>query len=66
MTPLINLLAAQAEVPEVIDRIPSGFSYFVLPFTIGVAFMFCWIGVGTIRLFAAMPREDRKIGRAHV
>ena len=59
MTPLFNLLAAQAEVPEVIDRIPSGFSYFVLPFTIGVAFMFCWIGIGTIRLFAAMPREDR-------
>ena len=26
MTPLYQFLAAQAEVPEVIDRIPSGFS----------------------------------------
>ena len=59
MTPLAYILAAQAADPEVIDRIPSGFSAFVLPFTIGVAFMFSWIGVGLIRLLAAIPKEDR-------
>ena len=58
MTPLAYILAAQAD-PEVIDRIPSGFSPFVLPFTIGVAFMFSWIGVGLIRLLAAIPKSDR-------
>ena len=65
MTPLSYLLAAQAEVPEVIDRIPSGFSYFVIPFTVGVAFMFCWLGVGLIRLLADIPKEDRiKFGKS--
>ncbi|MBO6249346.1 MAG: (Fe-S)-binding protein [Bacteroidales bacterium] len=59
MTPLFFALAAQAADPEVIDRIPSGFSPFVLPFTIGVAFMFSWIGVGLIRLLAAIPKQDR-------
>ena len=59
MTPLFFALAAQAADPEVIDRIPSGFSPFVLPFTIGVAFMFSWIGVGLIRLLAAIPKSDR-------
>ncbi len=59
MTPLAYILAAQAADPEVIDRIPSGFSAFVLPFTIGVAFMFSWIGVGLIRLLAAIPKSDR-------
>ena len=58
MTPLAYILAAQAD-PEVIDRIPSGFSSFVIPFTVGVAFMFSWIGVGLIRLLAAIPRSDR-------
>ncbi|MBQ8061860.1 MAG: (Fe-S)-binding protein, partial [Bacteroidales bacterium] len=59
MTPLTYFLAAQAEVPEVIDRIPSGFSYFVLPFTIGIVFFLCWISVGCIRLLRAVPRSDR-------
>ena len=59
MTPLFFALAVQAADPEVIDRIPSGFSPFVLPFTIGVAFMFSWIGVGLIRLLAAIPKSDR-------
>lgn len=59
MTPLFNLLAAQAEVPEVIDRIPSGFSYFVIPFTVGIVFFLCWIGVGCVRLLRAVPRTDR-------
>jgi len=59
MTPLTYLLAAQAEVPEVIDRIPSGFSYFVIPFTVGIVFFLCWIGVGCVRLLRAIPRTDR-------
>ena len=59
MTPLIQTLAAQADVPEVIDRIPSGYSHFVIPFTIGITFMLCWIGVGCVRLLAAIPKADR-------
>ena len=59
MTPLFLILAAQAPEPEVIDRIPSGYSHFVIPFTIGITFMLCWIGVGCIRLLAAIPRSDR-------
>ncbi len=59
MTPLYQFLAAQAEVPEVIDRIPSGYSHFVIPFTIGITFFLCWIGVGCVRLLAAIPRNDR-------
>jgi Fe-S oxidoreductase len=59
MTPLFYILAAQAADPEVIDRIPSGYSHFVIPFTIGITFMLCWIGVGCVRLLAAIPRTDR-------
>ncbi|MBQ6253298.1 MAG: (Fe-S)-binding protein [Bacteroidales bacterium] len=59
MTPLNLILAAQAADPEVIDRIPSGYSHFVIPFTIGMTFMLCWIGVGCVRLLAAIPRADR-------
>ena len=59
MTPLFYLLATQAADPEVIDRIPSGYSHFVIPFTIGITFMLCWIGVGCVRLLAAIPKADR-------
>ena len=59
MTPLLYLLAVQAADPEVIDRIPSGYSHFVIPFTIGITFMLCWIGVGCVRLLAAIPKSDR-------
>ena len=59
MTPLNIILAAQAADPEVIDRIPSGFSYFVLPFTIGMVFMLCWLTVGCVRLLEAIPHSDR-------
>ena len=59
MTPLFYMLAAQAADPEVIDRIPSGYSHFVIPFTIGITFMLCWIGVGCVRLLAAIPKADR-------
>ena len=59
MTPLFFILAAQAAEPEVIDRIPSGYSHFVIPFTIGITFMLCWLGVGCVRLLLAIPRSDR-------
>ena len=59
MTPLYFILAAQAADPEVIDRIPSGYSHFVIPFTVGIVFFLCWITVGCIRLLHAMPRADR-------
>ena len=59
MIPLSIILAAQAADPEVIDRIPSGYSHFVIPFTVGITFMLCWIGVGCVRLLAAIPRTDR-------
>ncbi len=59
MTPLNFIMAVQAADPEVIDRIPSGYSHFVIPFTIGITFFLCWIGVGCIRLLAAIPRTDR-------
>ena len=59
MTPLFYLLATQAADPEVIDRIPSGYSHFVIPFTVGITFMLCWIGVGCVRLLAAIPKADR-------
>ena len=59
MIPLSFILAVQAADPEVIDRIPSGYSHFVIPFTIGITFFLCWIGVGCVRLLAAIPRTDR-------
>ena len=59
MTLLFYILPAQALDLEVIDRIPSGYSHFVIPFTIGITFLLCWIGVGCVRLLAAIPKEDR-------
>ena len=59
MSPLIHILAAQA-APEVIDRIPSGYSNFVIPFVIGISFMLIWLTVGLIRLLAKIPADDRR------
>ncbi len=59
MTPLFQILAAQDVAPEVIDRIPSGYSHFVIPFAVGITFMLCWLLVGCVRLLAAIPRHDR-------
>ena len=59
MTPLVYILAAQEVAPEVIDRIPSGFSHFVIPFAVGMIFMLCWLLVGCVRLLAAIPNSDR-------
>ena len=46
--------------PEVIDRIPSGYSNFVIPFVVGVSFMLIWLTVGLIRLMAKIPADDRR------
>ena len=46
--------------PEVIDRIPSGYSNFVIPFVVGVSFMLIWLTVGLIRLLAKIPADDRR------
>ena len=59
MTELTFILAAQA-APEVIDRIPSGYSNFVIPFVVGICFMLCWLSVGLVRLIAKIPVHDRR------
>lgn len=46
--------------PEVIDRIPSGYSNFVIPFVVGISFMLIWLTVGLIRLLAKIPADDRR------
>ena len=46
--------------PEVIDRIPSGYSNFVIPFVVGISFMLIWLTVGLIRLLAKIPANDRR------
>ena len=59
MNPLLYSLPLQA-APEVIDRIPSGYSNFVIPFVVGISFMLIWLTVGLIRLLAKIPAEDRR------
>lgn len=61
MTPLLtsNILAAQVS-PEVIDRIPSSYSHFVLPFVVGILFFLIWITVGFIRIQIQMSRAERR------
>ena len=46
--------------PEVIDRIPSGYSNFVIPFVVGISFMLIWLTAGLIRLLAKIPANDRR------
>ena len=46
--------------PEVIDRIPSGYSNFVIPFVAGISFMLIWLTAGLIRLMAKIPAKDRR------
>ena len=45
---------------EVIDRIPGGYSHFVLPFVIGINFALSWLFIGFLRNFFSLPVEDRK------
>ena len=59
MNPLLYSLTLQA-APEVIDRIPSGYSNFVIPFVVGISFMLIWLTVGLIRLLAKIPATDRR------
>lgn len=60
MSPLfaLNLLAARIS-PEVIDRVPSSYSHFVLPFVVGIIFFLCWISVGLVRVMVKVGHEDR-------
>lgn len=46
--------------PEVIDRIPSGYSNFVIPFVVGISFMLIWLTAGLIGLLAKIPAKDRR------
>lgn len=46
--------------PEVIDRISSGYSNFVIPFVVGISFMLIWLTAGLIRLLAKIPAKDRR------
>ena len=59
MNPILYSLPLQA-APEVIDRIPSGYSNFVIPFVVGISFMLIWLTVGLIRLLAKIPASDRR------
>ena len=59
MNHLLYSLTLQA-APEVIDRIPSGYSNFVIPFVVGISFMLIWLTVGLIRLLAKIPADDRR------
>lgn len=59
MNPLLYSLPIQAAT-EVIDRIPSGYSNFVIPFVVGISFMLIWLTVGLIRLLAKIPADDRR------
>jgi Fe-S oxidoreductase len=49
---------AQAS-PEVIDRIPSAYSNFVIPFVVGMVFFLCWITIGCIRIFMKIGPSDQ-------
>jgi len=43
-----------------IDRIPSGFNPFVLPFLFGMAFVLSYCLVGIVRILLQLPRSDRR------
>ncbi len=61
---LLQNLAAAAINPvsrqEVIDRLPSEYSNFVLPFIIGMSFILIYLFVGMIRILYHIPGPDRK------
>lgn len=41
------------------ERIIFGYDAFVLPFTIGMIFIILYLGVGLVRIIAALSKEDR-------
>jgi Fe-S oxidoreductase len=60
---LQNIAAAVANPvsrQEVIDRLPSEYSNFVLPFIIGMSFILIYLFVGMIRILYHIPGHDRK------
>lgn len=58
---IFSLLAVNPDnPPEVIDRIPSGFNFFVIPFLVGLSFMVIWLTVGLIRLLSKLTKQDRR------
>ncbi len=59
MTPLYSFTLPMP-VPEVIDRIPSGYSNFVIPFVVGISFMLVWLTVGLFRLLAISPSKTSR------
>jgi len=42
------------------DRISSGFSPFVVPFLVGMAFVLCYCLYGMVRIILQLPKEDRR------
>jgi Fe-S oxidoreductase len=55
---LISVLAAQTS-PEVIDRVPSAYSNFVIPFVAGITFFLVWIFIGFIRVLTQLNHEEQ-------
>lgn len=55
------LYILQVTPSEVIDRIPSSYSNFVLPFVIGISFILIYLLVGFLRImYHLTPRERRR------
>lgn len=54
------LYILQITPSEVIDRIPSSYSNFVLPFVIGISFILIYLLVGFIRIIYHLPHHDKK------
>ncbi len=45
---------------EVIERIPGGYSNFVIPFVCGIVFIITYLLIGMIRILYHLTKEDRK------
>ena len=43
-----------------IDRIPSGFHPFVIPFLVGMAFVLLYCGLALLRIIHQLSWQDRK------
>ena len=60
MMNILFLHILQITPSEVIDRIPSSYSNFVLPFVIGITFILIYLLVGFLRILYHLPSGDRK------
>ena len=61
----MNILASYSSIDpvssqEFIDRIPSGYSNFVIPFVAGMLFILTYLLIGFIRVLHHVPWPDRK------